>query len=134
MAVLPPKCIGDVKNIDAELAKTTGAFWKHVWNNPNHTIPKKFKYLMAFTAAMGAQRMAQAARELTKAFGEGASLEEITEAMEVMIWNMGVPYFSCGSETSPVIEVYNRIKLDAQQGVPRQETLVYLKSNIIHKH
>lgn len=133
MAVLAPKCIGDLKSIDADLGKVAGAFWKHVWNNPNNTIPKPYKYLMAFCAAMGSNRDHQSARELTKAFGEGASLAEITEAMEMMVWNMGIPYFSCDSEISQTLEVYNKIKTDHQQGVPFQDTLAYIKANIIHR-
>lgn len=133
MAVLAPKCIGDIRNIDRDLSKTTAAFWKHVWNNPNHTIPKKYKYLMAFCAAMSGSRLGQAARELTKAYGEGASLEEITEAMEIMIWNMGIPYFACEFNESLPMEVYDKIKTDSLQGIPSQETTAYLKANVIHK-
>lgn len=133
MAILAPKCINDIKNLDPELSKTTAAFWKHVWNNPDHTIPKKYKYLMAFCAAIGSNRLGQAARELTKAFGEEASLKEITEAMEMMIWNMGIPFFTCEFNTSPTMEVYNKIKLDTEQGISLQETVTYLKTNIIHK-
>lgn len=133
MAVLAPKCIGDIKNLDNELSKTTAAFWKHVWNNPKHIIPKKYKYLMAFCAAISSDRLGQAARELTKAYGEGASVAEITEAMEIMIWNMGIPYFACDFNTSPAMEVFNKIKLDSQQEIPVQETISYLKTQIIHK-
>ena len=133
MAVLPPKCIGDVKGISTELSKITGVFWKHVWNNPNNTIPKKYKYLMAFAVAMGSNREEQAVRELTKAFGEGATVEEIREVLEMMVWNMGVPYFSCDFNASPIMKVYNKIKLDSEEGIPVGETLTYLKTNIIHK-
>lgn len=133
MAVLPPKCIGDVKGISSELAQITGGFWKHVWNNPNNTIPKKYKYLMAFTAAMSSNREEQAVRELVKAFGEGATLEEIREVLEMMVWNMGVPYFSCDFNTSPIMEVYNKIKIDTEQQIPTAETVAYLKSHVVHK-
>lgn len=132
MAVLPPKCIGDAKSISGELSQITGSFWRHVWNNPKNTIPKKYKYLMAFAAAMSATRMEQATRELVKAFGEGATVEEITEVMEMMVWNMGVPFFSCDFNTSSVMKVYNKIKQDTEQGIPVPETVAYLKTNIIH--
>ncbi len=133
MAILTPKCIGDAKGISDDLAQITGTFWRHVWNNPKNTIPKKYKYLMAFAAAMSADRMEQATRELVKAFGEGAAVEEITEVLEMMVWNMGVPYFSCDFNTSSVMAVYNKIKQDTQAGVAVPETVAYLKTNIIHK-
>lgn len=132
MTVLAPKCVGDLNSINADLGKVAGAFWKHVWNNPNNTIPKHYKYLMAFCAAMASNRDHQAARELTKAFGEGASLQEITEVIEMMVWNMGIPFFSCDSEVSQTLKVFNKIQSDNEQGVSFQDTLTYIKTNIIH--
>lgn len=132
MAVLGPKCIGELNAINTEMGKVAGAFWKYVWNNPNNTIPKKYKYLMAFCAAMASNRDHQAARELTKAYGEGATPEEITEAVEMMVWNMGIPFFTCETEMSQAMGVFNRIKADSEKGVPVQDTIAYIKSNIIH--
>lgn len=131
MAILAPKCIRELKMLDPEMGKIAGAFWKYVWNNPNHTIPKKYKYLMAFCAAMGSNRDHQAARELTKAYGEGATLSEISEAIEMMVWNTGIPHFTC-MENSQVMKIYNKIKEDSKKGVALQDTLSYIKSNIIH--
>jgi len=132
MAVLAPKCISELKMLDSEMGKVAAAFWKHVWNNPNHTIPKQYKYLMAFCAAMGSNRDHQAARELIKAYGEGATLAEISEAIEMMVWNTGIPHFTCEMESSQVMKVYNKIKADTEQGVSTQDTVSYIKSKIIH--
>ena len=132
MTVLAPKCISELKMLDAEMGKVAAAFWKHVWNNPNHTIPKQYKYLMAFCAAIGSNRDHQAARELIKAYGEGATLAEISEAIEMMVWNTGIPYFTCETENSQVMKVYNKIKADTEQGVSPQDTISYVKSKIIH--
>lgn len=132
MTVLAPKCISELKMLDAEMGKVAAAFWKHVWNNPNHTIPKQYKYLMAFCAAIGSNRDHQAARELIKAYGEGATLAEISEAIEMMVWNTGIPHFTCETENSQVMKVYNKIKADTEQGVSPQDTISYVKSKIIH--
>ena len=128
MTVLAPKCISELKMLDAEMGKVAAAFWKHVWNNPNHTIPKQYKYLMAFCAAIGSNRDHQAARELIKAYGEGATLAEISEAIE-MIWNTE-SHFTCEMESSQVMKVYNKIKADTEQGVYRIQ--FHIKSKIIH--
>lgn len=132
MPVLVPRCLSDIKNIDPEFAKTNAMCWKHVWNNQENIIPRKYKYLMAFCSAVGSGRLPQAARELTKAYGEGASYEEIVEALDMLVWNMGVPYFTSEFKTSPAMKVFNRIKRDVEAGLAREETVTGIKAEIIH--
>ena len=97
-------------------------------------MPLRYKYLIGFGMAIAAGRDRQAARELIKAYGAGATLDELRETFMLIPWNFGVSYFCSEGSTSTPMRTFEMIIELEEAGTARKEIVeqleTRLKSNI----
>jgi len=123
---LAPMCLRKLKSLDPELGKVGGQFWTTVWGTERALLPKH-KYLIALGMALAVGRDRQAARELIKAYGAGATLDELRETFMLIPWNFGVSYFCSEVSTGTPMRAFELIAELEKEGLTREEVIEQLK-------
>lgn len=126
---LSPTCFRKLKTVDPELGKVTGQFWATVWGT-ERVLPPRYKYLIAFGMAMAAGRDRQATREMIKAYGAGATLDELRETFMLIPWNFGVSYFCSEVSTGTPMRAFEIIVELEETGMAREEIVGQLKTRL----
>ena len=126
---LAPECLRRLKSLDPELGKITGQFWATVWGT-ERALPPKYKYLIALGMALAAGRDRQAARELIKAYGAGATLDELRETFMLISWNFGVSYFCSEITMGTPMRAFEMIVELEKVGLAREEVIEQLKTRL----
>ena len=124
---LAPMCFRKLKEVDPELGKVTGQFWATVWGT-ERALPPRYKYLIAFGMAMAAGRDRQATREMIKAYGAGATLDELRETFMLIPWNFGVSYFCSEVSTGTPMRAFELIVELEGVGMARGKVIEQLKT------
>ena len=126
---LAPMCFRKLKEVDPELGKVTGQFWATVWGT-ERALPPRYKYLIAFGMAMAAGRDRQATREMIKAYGAGATLDELRETFMLIPWNFGVSYFCSEVSTGTPMRAFELIVELEGAGMARGKVVEQLKTQL----
>ena len=126
---LAPMCFRKLKEVEPELGKVTGEFWATVWGT-ERVLPPRYKYLIAFGMAMAAGRDRQATREMIKAYGAGATLDELRETFMLIPWNFGVSYFCSEVSTGTPMRAFEIIVDLEEAGMAREEIVGQLKTRL----
>ena len=126
---LAPMCFRKLKEVDPELGKVTGQFWATVWGT-ERALPPRYKYLIAFGMAMAAGRDRQATREVIKAYGAGATLDELRETFMLIPWNFGVSYFCSEVSTGTPMRAFELIVELEGAGMARGKVVEQLKTQL----
>ena len=126
---LAPVCFRKLKEVDPELGKVTGQFWATVWGT-ERALPPRYKYLIAFGMAMAASRDRQATREMIKAYGAGATLDELRETFMLIPWNFGVSYFCSEVSTGTPMRAFELIVELEGAGMARGKAVEQLKTQL----
>ena len=126
---LAPVCFRKLKEVDPELGKVTGQFWATVWGT-ERALPPRYKYLIAFGMAMAAGRDRQATREMIKAYGAGATLDELRETFMLIPWNFGVSYFCSEVSTGTPMHAFELIVELEGAGMARGQVVEQLKTQL----
>ena len=126
---LAPVCFRKLKAVDPELGKVTAQFWATVWGT-ERALPPRYKYLIAFGMALAAGRDRQATRELIKAYGAGATLDELRETFMLIPWNFGVSYFCSEVSTRTPMRAFELIVELEGAGIAREKIVEQLKTRL----
>ncbi len=126
---LAPMCFRKLKEVDPELGKVTGQFWATVWGT-ERALPPRYKYLIAFGMAMAVGRDRQATREMIKAYGAGATLDELRETFMLIPWNFGVSYFCSEVSTGTPMRAFELIVELEGVGMARGKVVEQLKTQL----
>jgi len=126
---LAPVCFRKLKTVDPELGKVTAQFWATVWGT-ERALPPRYKYLIAFGMALAAGRDRQATRELIKAYGAGATLDELRETFMLIPWNFGVSYFCSEVSTGTPMRAFELIVESERAGIARAKIVEQLKTRL----
>jgi len=126
---LAPMCFRKLKEVDPELGKVTGQFWATVWGT-ERALPPRYKYLIAFGMAMAAGRDRQATREMIKAYGAGATLDELRETFMLIPWSFGVSYFCSEVSTGTPMRAFELIVELEGAGMARGKVVEQLKTQL----
>ena len=126
---LAPVCFRKLKEVDPELGKVTGEFWATVWGT-RRALPPRYKYLIALGMALAAGRNRQATRELIKAYGAGATLDELRETFMLIPWNFGVSYFCSEVSTGTPMRAFEIIVEAEEAGLTREKVIEQLKARL----
>jgi len=126
---LAPVCFRKLKTVDPELGKITAQFWATVWGT-ERALPARYKYLIAFGMALAAGRDRQATRELIKAYGAGATLDELRETFMLIPWNFGVSYFCSEVSTGTPMRAFELIVESERAGIARAKIVEQLKTRL----
>jgi len=126
---LAPMCFRKLKEVDPELGRVTGQFWATVWGT-ERALPPRYKYLIAFGMALAAGRDRQPTRELIKAYGAGATLDELRETFMLIPWNFGVSYFCSEVSTGTPMRAFEIIVEAEGAGMTREEVVEQLKTRL----
>jgi len=126
---LAPVCFRKLKTVDPELGKVTAQFWATVWGT-ERALPPRYKYLIAFGMALAAGRDRQATRELIKAYGAGATLDELRETFMLIPWNFGVSYFCSEVSTGTPMRAFELIVELEGASIARAKIVEQLKTRL----
>ncbi|RLC62669.1 MAG: hypothetical protein DRI79_02700 [Chloroflexi bacterium] len=126
---LAPMCFRKLKEVDPELGRVTGKFWATVWGT-ERALPPRYKYLIALGMALAAGRDRQATRELIKAYGAGATLDELRETFMLIPWNFGVSYFCSEVSTGTPMRALELIAELEGAGMTREAVVKQLKTRL----
>lgn len=84
--------------------------------------------------ALAASRDRWATREMIKAYGAGATLDELRETFMLITWNFGVSYFCSDVSTGTPMRAFEIIVEAEEAGMAREEVveqfMTRLKSQI----
>jgi len=93
-------------------------------------LPLRYKYLIAFGMAMAAGRDRQATREMIKAYGAGATPDELIETFMLIPWNFGVSYFCSEVSTGTPMRAGELIVELEGAGMERGQVVEQLKMQL----
>jgi hypothetical protein len=79
---------------------------------------------------LAANRDRQATRELIKAYGAGATLDELRETFMLIPWNFGVSYFCSEGSTGTSVRAFDIIVESEEAGMTRGEVVEQLKTRL----